>query len=152
MRVLIFGPRTFTDAHYVEAFLAGLAWQAADDPAGLTIISGEATSGADQHATQFARNWIGMALPGWGEIHYDGYPAEWDVHHPDWCNGRCAGTRKERPYCSLAGFRRNQQMADEAKADLGAAFLDRPLEQCRGTKDMWTRASDAGIPLVRVMA
>ena len=88
-------------------------------PPNTVIIEGDAR-GADQLAGLAAKE---QGLP--TEI----YPAQWAIY------GRAAGPI------------RNKQMLDEGKPDLVVYFhLD--LDSSKGTKDMVTRATKAGIPVI----
>lgn len=86
------------------------------DPAKITIVHG-AARGADQLAAQAARQ-LGMRV--------EGHRADWDTH------GKAAGPI------------RNQQMLDSGAQRL-IAFVDKPLDQSRGTADMIRRARNAGM-------
>lgn len=57
------------------------------------------------------------------------FPAEWGKH------GKAAGPI------------RNQRMLDEGDPDVVWAFIDKPLEESRGTADMVRRAKEAGVPV-----
>lgn len=46
-----------------------------------------------------------------------------------------------------AGPRRNQRMLREGDPDVVWAFIDKPLEESRGTADMVRRAKEAGVPV-----
>ena len=86
------------------------------DPAKVTIVHG-AARGADQLAAQAARE-LGMRV--------EGHRADWDTH------GKAAGAI------------RNQQMLDSG-AQRVIAFVDKPLDQSRGTAEMVARARNAGV-------
>lgn len=60
------------------------------------------------------------------------YPADWAQH------GKAAGPL------------RNQKMLSEGKPTVVWAFIDKPLEESRGTADMVRRAKEAGVPVYLV--
>jgi hypothetical protein len=84
----------------------------------VTIIHG-AARGADTLADQWATE---EAIP------VERYPADWK-----W--GKAAGPI------------RNKQMLAEGRPDLVVAFLDKPLNQSRGTWNMVKLAKAAGVPV-----
>lgn len=136
---------------------------------GFTIIHGNCPKGADKHAKWWAessplhnddefpedRNDV-KTYPDKPPFEHIAMPAEWDVHHPDWCSGECSGAYKERPHCSVAGLRRNQEMLNvlrnsrnESEELMVIAFTDKPLKESRGTYDMVERAELAGVPTLK---
>ena len=121
MRVLVCGSRTFSDGIIVRNTLDGLLWNARERRRQLVVIEGGAR-GADQLASQ----WVG-AIPERGVEHLL-FAADWDKH-----GGR-------------AGPMRNSLMLREGKPDVVLAFIDKPLEESRGTLDMVTKARKAGVP------
>lgn len=139
MKVLIFGSRKWNGRSVVYSLLDELLTNTmANDLFPLVVMEGGA-AGVDR----FAREWCEeMAGDGHGVV-WEPHPAAWNEHHPDWCDGTCAGSRKERPYCSLAGFRRNQEMAD-AKPDCAFGW-----GETNGTMDMRDRLYAAGVPTAR---
>lgn len=81
------------------------------------IIQGEAP-GADLTAKAWAwRNGVPTA----------DFPADW------------------KRFGKSAGPRRNALMLSEGKPDLVLAFIDKPLHESRGTRDMVAKAADAGV-------
>lgn len=118
MRVLVCGSRTFNDPEFVNDLLYGLCARWVHEVENFGIIEGGAR-GADRLAAEFAE------LHGLGDAH-EQYPANWGKH----------GKR--------AGFIRNQEMID-TEPDLVLAFIDKPLEDSRGTQDTVLRAKRAGI-------
>lgn len=56
------------------------------------------------------------------------YPADWKKHG------------------KKAGVLRNQRMLDECEPDVVLAFVDKPLEESKGTADMVRRATRANVP------
>ena len=145
MRVLVCGSRTFSADRVVWEVLDGLY---RNHEVGylvlyvepLTIIDGGA-AGADRCATSWvhASPLHGPLLerrpevaPDECYVMHEQYPADWNTH------GRAAGPI------------RNQQMLDMGKPDEVWAFIDKPLEESRGTADMVRRAVDTELP-VRVV-
>jgi hypothetical protein len=82
------------------------------------VITGMAR-GADTQAVQWA-NANGVTL--------HEYPADWKKHG------------------KKAGVLRNQLMLDECEPDVVLAFVDKPLEESKGTADMVRRATRANVP------
>lgn len=87
------------------------------------IVVGGAT-GADQLGKEWAEKW-----PEYRTV--EEYPARWDLH------GKAAGPI------------RNQQMLDSG-IDHCVAFVDKPLEESRGTADMVKRCLNANVPVTVV--
>lgn len=138
--MLVFGSRKWTGRSMVFVLLDEVLKnaEAHDDLFPLVVMEGGA-AGVDR----FAREWCEeMAGDDHGVV-WEPHPAKWNEHHPDWCDGSCPGSRKSRPYCSLAGFRRNQEMAD-AKPDVAFGWGD-----TNGTMDMRDRLFAAEIPTTR---
>ena len=140
MRVLVCGSRTwgkpvwnarlrarvYTDKPAVE-ILQSLVWGAfaadLNTESDDVLIHG-AAPGADELASWFADDSpVIEPLP---------FPADWDR------------------YGKSAGYIRNQQMLDEGKPDLVIAFVDKPLAESRGTKNMVHLAKVAGVKTVVV--
>jgi hypothetical protein len=107
----------------IEAVVIGKATQAhwVNEPH-VAIVGG--ARGADNIAEEMASHESGAYG---SEILV--FPADWDK----W------GKR--------AGPIRNKQMLDEGEPDLVIAFVDKPLRESRGTRDMVCRAVDAGLPV-----
>jgi hypothetical protein len=121
MRVLVCGSRTFEDEHDVlQALVTGLA-EIIELSGYMTLIHGNAP-GADSLAASAVRT-----APAGAAV--ESYPADWDK------------------YGKAAGPLRNQQMMDEGKPELVIAFIDKPLEDSRGTNNMVTKARAAGLPV-----
>lgn len=55
-------------------------------------------------------------------------------------------------YGKSAGYIRNQQMLDEGKPDMVLAFVDKPLEESKGTRNMVHLAKLAGLPTYVIQA
>ena len=83
------------------------------------IIEGEAP-GADTIAKAWA------TIRG---IPYEKYPADWETY------GRAAGPI------------RNREMLQKGQPERVIAFIDKPLAESRGTKNMVTISSRAGVPV-----
>jgi hypothetical protein len=95
-----------------------MEWVIGGLPKRSTIIHGNA-EGADKMAGRLGYRF---------EMKIQPYSAEWEKH------GRAAGPI------------RNQQMLDEGDPEIAIGFVDRPLEESRGSYDMARRAKKAGIP------
>jgi hypothetical protein len=124
MRLLACGSRDFEDKHGVlYAVIDGMCWKA-ELEGWLYLVEGEAP-GADTLAKRAAETSPTGAtiVP---------FPADWEQY------GRRAGPI------------RNQQMLDEGKPELVIAFINKPLEESRGTYDMVKRAWAADLPVVVV--
>lgn len=117
MPVIICGSRTFQDVTAIEVVIRGLAAAAEVRGGQLVVIEGEAR-GADVIARAEAER-LGLKVAR--------FPADWDAH------GRGAG------------HIRNQEMLDQ-RPGMVVAFIDKPLEESRGTHDMVRRARAAGVP------
>jgi len=89
----------------------------------ITIIEGGA-AGADTMAWNIAN----------GSWPVEPYPADWNKH------GKAAGPI------------RNKQMLEEGKPDVVWAFVNKPLEESRGTANMVKQARAAGVPVYVVHA
>lgn len=85
----------------------------------LIVIDGGAP-GADR----IAHDWTGFQADG-----HECYPADWEQ------------------YGKAAGHIRNQQMLDEGDPDVVFAFVDKPLEESKGTHNMVSRAREADVPV-----
>lgn len=123
MKVLVCGSRTFSDEDVIHMVLRGLYrdWYERSTTNRFVVIEGGAR-GADEIAAWWADMWL-------GSIGHWQYPADWERHG------------------KAAGHIRNQEMLDEGQPDVVWAFVDKPLEQSRGTADMVRRAEAAGIPV-----
>lgn len=88
----------------------------------VTFIHGGAM-GADQMPEEFS-----------GVCAIEPYPADWSR------------------YGKSAGYIRNQQMLDEGKPDMVLAFVDKPLEESKGTRNMVHLAKLAGVPTYVIQA
>lgn len=105
-------------------FLDGLLCNNPDDE--LTVIDGGAR-GADHIAWEWSTKDSCDGL-----FTHETYPADWER------------------YGKSAGYIRNQQMLDEGKPDLVVAFVDKPLAESKGTKNMVHLARLAGVKTVVV--
>jgi hypothetical protein len=122
VRVLVFGSRDWTDETAIHLVLDGYRAQHPDEE--LTVLHGGAP-GADRIAGRWAMH---------RRITGATYPADWDQH------GKGAGPI------------RNQRMLDEGLPDTAWGFVNKPLEESRGSADMARRARKAGIPTYVVNA
>lgn len=129
MRVVVCGGRDFDDLGFVWSELDAI--HASDGP--ITLVIHGAATGADDLARRWAED---------NNIPTDPHPADWsDIHAP----GAVVKTNRfGKPYNALAGFWRNQKMAD-LEPDLVIAF---PGEE--GTKDMVRRAKIGSIRVIKV--
>lgn len=123
MKVLIAGSRGWHDPAPLNALLAGLDVLAEGAGQKLTIIHGDARSGADLLADTLGRQWGAKVVR---------EPADWDV------------------YGKAAGPIRNQRMIDNHRPDVVYAF--RASGKSNGTDDLVKRAQRAGIPTYVVAA
>lgn len=82
------------------------------------VITGMA-KGADTHAV----NWANA-----NHVTLHEYPADWKKHG------------------KKAGVLRNQVMLEDGEPDVVLAFVDKPLEESKGTADMVRRAMRANVP------
>lgn len=149
MKVIGFGSRRYLDARLVRSVLLGLHATRHGTESFVVVVGvdPERPKGADG-LIWAVRNEIPWAQ-------FRPYPAEWKVHHPDWCPGDAC--RKRAPknqtwdYCMVAGPRRNQQMLDAEHTetepiDFGIGFVDKTLRSSRGSYDMTKRLGTAEIP------
>ena len=135
MRVLVCGGRSFgvsgssevEQGAYLRGFLDGLHAIRPFD----VLIHGT-SRGADTDAAEWGRDRLGPES-------VIAFPAHW--RHGKDCLSGC-----RRIIGAAAGPIRNQQMIDEAKADLVIAFPGG-----KGTADLVTRAKKAQIPVIEAM-
>lgn len=123
MRVIVCGSRTFTDYGTVASVLDGLfveyySW-GPEVLSDLTIIAG-GHKGAD-----------GLAVH-WAERNH----ATFEIFDADWSR-----------YNAAAGPIRNRAMLDSG-CDLVVAFIDKPLYESAGTKNMVLQARKAGVKTI----
>ena len=117
MRLLVCGSRTFNRKDLMWAKLDEILEDVPLDE--IVIIQGMAP-GADTLALEYALEY---------DLTHEDYPADWKTH------GR------------KAGFLRNTQMLEEGKPTDVAAFVDKPIEESRGTHMMCKIAKEAGVPV-----
>lgn len=140
MRLLVCGSRDFEDQLLVTQMIHSEYVKASDKSLPLTVIEGGA-KGADamahnaaEHIQEIIR--ISFNLDSDGnlntELRHEQYPADWETH------GKAAGPI------------RNKQMLDEGKPDKVLAFINKPLVESRGTKNMVEIAEKAGLPVIIV--
>lgn len=141
MMIIVCGDRLWDQGDAVRTVLDKAKAELGSD---LIVVTGGAR-GADSMAYQ----WTIRNLDHENTIKI---PAEWEVHHPDWC--KC-NKPEARFYCPMAGHRRNQQMLDTLLEGRTVnnhllrvlAFkddFDRTLKR-GGTEDMVQRALAAGV-------
>lgn len=85
-----------------------------------TLVHG-AAPGADSMAGVICESHFGV-------VKVDPYPADWDQHG------------------NAAGPIRNQQMLEEGEPDIVLAFVNKPLAESKGTRDMVQRSVKWGVP------
>lgn len=124
-RLLVCGSRDFADSDVVSDFLSGVAWRVRSSNGTLTLMQGGA-KGADALADEWAS-------------YESGYDTERLQFDADWSR-----------YGKLAGPLRNQRMLDEGKPDLVVAFVNKPLDESKGTKHMVGLARTAGVKTIVV--
>lgn len=137
MRVLIFGHREWGREGPISALVSGL--YAAYGPE-ITFIQGGAP-GADSIAKKYAD----LLAEQDERVESLTFLAKWTQHDREGRTSvpcRCA---ESEPRCNAAGPRRNQQMLDEGKPQVGFGFHDY-IKNARGTRDMADRLEAAGIP------
>lgn len=86
---------------------------------GVYLVMTGMAKGADTHAV----NWANA-----NHVTLHEYPADWKTHG------------------KKAGVLRNQQMLEDGEPDVVLAFVDKPLEESKGTADMVRRAMRANVP------
>lgn len=126
-KVIIAGSRRYTDKLKVYLYSALVIQKYANSTEKVEIVSGHAP-GADRIGEMFAEL---------SEYPLSLFPAKWQDLTVDNCK---IANGKSGPYNVLAGFNRNQQMADYA--DVLIAF---PSGKSSGTYDMISRAKKAGL-------
>lgn len=131
-RVLVCGSRDWTDEEAIFTVLNGYL----SDDMPMTVINGGAR-GADTVAWK----WATYHLDDWSESSPPEKLVDLRVYRAQW-----------REHGKAAGPIRNQQMLTEGKPDVAWCFVNKPLEESRGTADMVRRARAAGIPIYVVQA
>jgi hypothetical protein len=121
LRLLVCGPRTWTDATLLAEAVDRVVAEHGQDRAGVVLIEGDAR-GADRLAGALAK------ARGWG---LEVYPADW------------------QRYGRAAGMRRNARMLRQGRPERVIACTD-DLTASRGTADMVHRAHAAGLPVLVV--
>lgn len=119
VRVLVCGSRTFSTYGVLSAVLSGIE----EHFNGNTVIIHGAAPGADRYADKWAK--ANGKVKGEDLLPF---PADWDLH------GRAAGPI------------RNREMLSEGQPHVVWAFVDKPLIETVGTKDMIDIASTGGVP------
>jgi hypothetical protein len=141
MRILVTGSRDWPAGFLSWSKIAIKITEAAGDTprSTVTVVHG-AARGVDTYAHQ-AATVLGFTT----EPHH----ADWDAPCQPECDHGGRRQRKDgRTYCPAAGNYRNQEMVD-AGADVCLAFYI-PGLPCVGTSDCDRRATEAGIPVVRI--
>lgn len=140
MRVLVCGSRTWADRLAVPAVLTGLyventVGHLTVEMSEFVVIEGGA-AGADSEAAR----WSGTSpmhshneSPEHPRFEHLWFKADWQMHG------------------KKAGYLRNKQMLEEGKPDVVWAFVDKPLEESKGTFNMVTLAREASIPEIYVV-
>lgn len=135
LRVLIFGSRTWDNRAPIEALLDGLSRRFKP----LCIVEGCEPNGADSVACNYQAVYL---PPDYPDVRHEHYPADWDRE----CDDRCY--HKPRPdKCPAAGPLRNQRQLEEGRPHVGFGFIDKPLSESHGSKDMANRLREAGVPV-----
>lgn len=117
MRVLVCGSRDVVADDHVDFIKATLMRCPKDQ---FNVLIHGAAPGADSIAAKFAFD---------HGIEIAEFPAQW------------------ARFGKSAGPRRNAQMLSEGKPDVVIAFINKPLLESRGTRDMVTKAIDAKVPV-----
>jgi hypothetical protein len=129
--VVVFGSRKFNDQETFEACLDGFIRDWSLTPENTVFVSGMAYDGPDKLIVVFAK------AKGW---RWSEFPADWD--NIDVPGARIKTNAKGKQYNALAGFMRNQDMANVSSHGLG--FWD---GHSPGTKDMVDRCNDKKLKL-----
>ncbi|QBQ74838.1 hypothetical protein [Caudovirales GX15bay] len=132
LTVLFCGSRDWIERLPIEITMAGLV--EIYGPQELLIVHG-AARGADTLAGEAARR---------RDLPIASFPADWNVHDREGRTAVQCHCPAEASRCRAAGPRRNQLMLEATKPGLILGFTD-DLSQSKGTRDMITRADNAGI-------
>jgi hypothetical protein len=135
VRVLVCGSRSYSDANTLHGVLRGLLHEM------LMWDTWKVVHGGAVGADMLAGAWAGDQA--------EAHPAKWDHCGPSCPPFHRRQRRGGGDYCPTAGHRRNQEMLDSG-VDLVIAFVDKPLEESRGTRDMVERAKGAGVKTIVV--
>lgn len=129
--VVVFGSRKNIDEETFEACLEGFIREWAMTPENTVFVSGMAHDGPDKYIVSWckAKGWR------WHEC-----PADWD--NIDVPGARIKKNAQGKEYNALAGFMRNQEMANVSSHGLG--FWD---GHSPGTEDMMGRCQEKQIKL-----
>lgn len=131
-RVLVTGPRNYTDREFVFAKLDEMH---AEEPI-VRVIHGHCQSGVDSFADEWGTS---RGVP------VDRYPADWDkISGLPRGELQIALNRYKKPYNKLAGFNRNSEMLRRSCPThvVGFPYAD-PNMRSSGTGDMLGRARTA---------
>ncbi|YP_009212898.1 hypothetical protein AVU38_gp049 [Ralstonia phage RSL2] len=129
--VVVFGSRKNVEEEIFDACLSGFIRDWSLTPENTVFVSGMAREGADKQIVDWAK------LKGW---RWSEFPADWD--NIDVPGARIKMNAQGKQYNALAGFMRNQDMANVSSHGLG--FWD---GHSPGTKDMMERCNDKKIKL-----
>jgi hypothetical protein len=151
-RVLIFGSRDIESEppSPVWTVLDGLAFPAIPE-APMEVIDGGGPTGADLAA----REWRKRSPSADPEVISGlSFPADWYAPcDPAFCRPDHRRTRGGRSWCPAAGPRRNQGMAEllaGSKLCQAWGFVNKPIRQSRGSRDMRDRLLAVGIEPIMV--
>jgi hypothetical protein len=135
MRVIIAGSRKFNNYSLLEKECNRI-FHEISAPRNLIIVSGKA-SGADTLGEQFAKQY---------NLEVKEFPADW--HNLD---APCfiKVDRNGKEYNSLAGFNRNEKMAEFAAEDNGVLICFR-VNHSPGSGDMIARAKKHGLKVFEI--
>lgn len=119
-RMLVCGSRTYSDYKFLKRILDLIKAEKliAKAEGKIFVVIQGAAPGADSMGKQWADE---------NGLYCESYPADW------------------KAFGKRAGYLRNQQMLDEGKPDIVVAFVDKPLEESRGTNMMVNLAKKANI-------
>jgi hypothetical protein len=141
-RVLVSGSRDFTDSNVVSETLMGAYEMHSIGWLTIHIRPFVVVHGAARGADTFAHDWCVATGPHPGpDFDQDHAPPVVEDPHPaDWDKYRPADPSKKNP----AGAIRNREMLASG-IDVAYIFVNKPLKQSRGSKDMWDLCQEAGI-------
>ncbi len=134
--ILVFGSRDLRERGPVWTVLNGIAAWRADPAEPIVVIEGGQT-GADRHAGEWADN-----AP-WSNVLHERYPSD---------RRRTDNRRFYERNVRMA--RRLRELRDQGAWIHGWGFVNKPLEESRGSRMMVGILADAGLPyqLVRVVS
>jgi hypothetical protein len=136
MRVILAGSRIFRNYSLLEKECKRI-FHEINAPKDVVIVSGTA-DGADTLGEQFAEKY---------NLEIERFPAEWDNLDARPCFIKTGKNGKE--YNSLAGFNRNEKMAEYAAKDNGILICFR-VNHSPGSGDMINRAKKHGLKVFEI--